>query len=133
MKHKKWLFPILSAAVASVAVVVIWNNVERTEPVETTVVTEPSGETVIQSAHFIFIASSIEDLTAEADAIVIGTGGQHRGCHSLSRRPDYAILLKASTASWLDRFAEFLWTVLGCHRWTGPASRYGERGCGHWR
>ena len=64
MKHKKWLFPILSAAVASVAVVAIWLNIEPKEP---------SGETVVQSAHFSFIASSIEELTAEADAIVIGT------------------------------------------------------------
>ena len=64
MKYKKWLLPILSAAVASVAVVVIWNNIEPEEP---------SGETVVQSAHFSFIASSIEELTAEADAVVIGT------------------------------------------------------------
>ena len=31
MKHKKWLFPILSAAVASVAVVAVWINVESKE------------------------------------------------------------------------------------------------------
>ena len=60
MKHKKWLFPILSAVVASVAVVAIWLNIEP-------------EEILIQHAHFSFIASSIEELTAEADAIVIGT------------------------------------------------------------
>ena len=81
MKHKKWLFPILSAVVASVAVVAIWLNIESEEPSGETVVQsahfiepeKPSGETVVQSAHFSFIASSIEELTAEADAIVIGT------------------------------------------------------------
>ena len=64
MKHKKWLFPILSAVVASVAVVAIWLNIEPKEP---------SGEILIQDAHFSFIASSIEELTAEADVIVRGT------------------------------------------------------------
>ena len=62
MKHKKWLFPILSAVVASVAVVAVWINIESKEQ-----------EILIQDAHFSFIASSIDELTAEADVIVRGT------------------------------------------------------------
>ena len=104
MKHKKWLFPILSAVVASVAVVAVWINTESKEqggqkaisPKVTYVslaTAEPSGETVIKrpkityvssateepeeilirEAHFSFVGSSIEDLTAEADAVVVGT------------------------------------------------------------
>ena len=105
MKHKKWLFPILSAVVASVAVVAVWINVESKDQGGQKVIKapkityvalatqEPSGETVIKApkityvssateepeqilvreAHFTFIASSIEELTAEADAIMTGT------------------------------------------------------------
>ena len=104
MKHKKWLFPILSAVVASVAVVAVWINVESDQGGQKVIkapkityvalaTQEPSGETVIKAAkityvssateepeetlvreaHFSFIASSIEELTAEADAVVVGT------------------------------------------------------------
>ena len=64
MKHKKWLFPILSAVVASVAIVAIWVNIEPEEPVEMI---------EVRHADFGFITSSIKELTARADTIVIGT------------------------------------------------------------
>ena len=117
MKYKKWLFPILSAAVASVAVFAVWTNIESKDQGDhkvlkspkityvSTVDEEPSGETVmkgprityvssateepeeilIQDAHFAFVGSSIEELTAEADVIVRGTvseitaGGTDKG------------------------------------------------------
>ena len=84
MKHKKWLFPILSAMVASVAVVAVWINAESKDQGGQKVIKapkityvssateEPSGKTVIQDAHFSFIAWSLEELTAEADAVVTG-------------------------------------------------------------
>ena len=64
MKHKKWLFPILSAVVASVAVVAVWINIESKEH---------RGETVIRHIDYVDITSSIETLSNNVDVIVIGT------------------------------------------------------------
>ena len=63
MKHKKWLFPILSAAVASVAVVAIWINIGPEEP----------GEVIVREMDFPHMTSSIEQLSEFADVVVIGT------------------------------------------------------------
>ena len=64
MKYKKWLFPILSAVVASVAVVAVWINIESKEH---------RGETVIRHIDYVDITSSIETLSNNVDVIVIGT------------------------------------------------------------
>ena len=77
MKHKKWLFPILSAVVASVAVVAIWLNIESKDqggqkvikaPKITFVVSateEPSGETVIKAPKITYVASATKEPSGE--------------------------------------------------------------------
>ena len=77
MKHKKWLFPILSAVVASVAVVAVWINIESKEhrgqtvikaPKITYVVSateEPSGETVIKAPKITYVVSATKEPSGE--------------------------------------------------------------------
>ena len=76
MKHKKWLFPILSAAVASVAVVAIWLNVESEDQGGQKAVSpkvtyvslatgEPSGETVIKAPKITYVSSATEEPSGE--------------------------------------------------------------------
>ena len=77
MKHKKWLFPILSAVVASVAVVAVWINVESKEQGGQKVIKgpkityvalatqEPSGETVIKAPKITYVVSATEEPSGE--------------------------------------------------------------------
>lgn len=62
MKYKRWLFLILSAVVASIAVVAIWLNVEPEYP----------GEVVVRDLDFPHTTSSIERLSEYANVVVVG-------------------------------------------------------------
>ncbi len=76
MKYKKWLFLILVAAVASVAVVAVWINIESKEhrgqnavsPKVTYVslaTAEPSGETVIKGPKITYVSAATEEPSGE--------------------------------------------------------------------
>ena len=64
MTYLKWSYPIITAVVVAVAVVVIWTNTDRGGTV---------GETVVRELDFPHMTSSIEQLSEFADVVVIGT------------------------------------------------------------
>ena len=111
MKYKKWLFAILSAVVASVAVVAVWLNVQSKDqggqtakgPRITFVASatkEPAEEKVIRHIDYVDITSSIEYLSNKVDVIVIGTVRDvaHTGRGGATYRFDVEETLKGEVA-----------------------------------
>ena len=104
MKHKKWLFPILSAAVALVAVVAIWINIGPEEPSGEKVIKdpkitfvvsatkEPSGETVVKAPKITFVASATKEPSGETVIIHIDYVDITSSIETLSENADVIVI-----------------------------------------